>query len=185
LRFLFLAGVASALHGAVIFTFENESNVTPFTDTIGGLSATFESSGDPFAVGNGGSFFSFTFNDQFTLLGPAAIVTLTVSFMPDLSSVSMNFGTVSATAFNLSAFENGTLVGTASVTGARQGFTFPEGIITFNGGVFNSIQLTTSAQGFAIDNLSVDPAVPEANSLWLFLSGAAVMFVCMRRRRTI
>jgi hypothetical protein len=185
LRFLFLAGVASALQGAVIFTFDNEQfSSTPFTDTVGNLSATFKSSGDPFTVDNGGTFFSFAANG-FILLGPATTVTLTVSFIPELSSVSMNFGTVSATAFNLSAFENGTLVGTASVTGARQGFTFPEGIITFNGGVFNSIQLTTSAQGFAIDNLSADPAVPEANSLWLFLSGAAVMFVCMRRRRTI
>lgn len=57
----FLAGVVSAVQEAVIFTFENESNATPFTDTVGGLSVTFESSGDPFAVGNGGSFFSFTF----------------------------------------------------------------------------------------------------------------------------
>src|SRR5437868_2573407 len=107
LRFLFFAGVASALQGAVIFTFDNEQfSSTPFTDAVGNLSATFKSSGDPFTVDNGGTFFSFAGNG-FILLGPATTVTLTVSFIPDLSSVSMNFGTVSTTAFNLSAFENG------------------------------------------------------------------------------
>ena len=183
-RFLLLAGAASALHATVIFTFENDSGkATPFLDTVAGLTVNFTSSGAAFQVGNHPNFFTFS-NGQI-LLGPAAVVTLSLNFNSDLSSVSMNFGTATANVFNLSAFENGTLIGMASQTGTVQiSGGFPEGMIGFSGGTFNAIQLTTSAQGFAIDNLAAEP-IPEANSFWLFLSGAAILFGCLRVGRAI
>jgi hypothetical protein len=60
-------------------------------------------------------------------------------------------------------------VGSAASTGTFvPGFTFPEGEISFAGGTFNRIEISSTAAGFAVDNINVTPAsapVPGTFSL--------------------
>jgi len=72
----------------------------------------------------------------------------------------------------LDAYENGTLVGSASAVRVIEPSGFPEGTITFNRATFNSIVLNppgrVPTEYFAIDDVSVVTGVtPEPSCLVL------------------
>jgi len=162
-----------------VFNFDADlfDKPTPFSDTVGGVEATFTSSGDPggFAV----TPFSFSSLTGNVLLapGPAGLnnLTLTIVFSGVQTSISMNFATNSeiGTLFKLDAFNGTSAVGSAAATGIiPSGFSFPEGVISFSGSAFNSVVLSSpEALDFAIDNVTVK-VVSEPGSLLLLLFGA-------------
>lgn len=155
---------------------------TPLVLSDGGVTATFTSPG--------GNFFAFpvgglavTMSGNLLIHGAdASPDTLTVAFSAPQSVLSVQFllNTQSAvTPFSLTAFLGATQVGTSSATGAL--FTFTEGTLNFSGATFDRVVLTSAAQDFGIDNLTVRPAdVPEPGIITL-LAGAIVGLAARRR----
>lgn len=146
---------------------------TPLSLTNGGLTVTF-SSPDPgvFVVGN--SFFSALVGKMF-YDADSAFHTLGISFSAPINYLQFNFALDGAvtTQLNYSMFTGGlagTLVGSGSATGTIPGgFTYPEGLLSLSG-LFDAVQLTATAQDFAIDNLST---IPEPGMAAVILAGAA------------
>jgi hypothetical protein len=192
-----LAVVAAALAaGAVpafsdiVFTFNSDTigTATTFSDTVSGLTATFSSPADPggFEVGNPGPFappFSGYSLFDSLLSANATNIALDVAFSSNLSQVSMDFATDGSGPFDLSAYEGAALVGMATETGSiPTGHIYPQGVITFDGAVFDKLVLTAPSGNtpfFAIDNLD---AVPEPISLLLLLTLLAIVAVPLHRK---
>ena len=190
-----LAAVPAVWAGTVTFNFDSDATGKPtqFTDTTGGVSATFSSNGDPGGFAVGPSFFQSLTGQVLIDPGPAGLnnLTLTVLFSTTGSSVTLDFATNSRTGvpFDLSAFDGSTLVGTVSATGTIPGggFTFPEGVISFSGAAFNEIVLSApNAKDFAVDNIAFTsgPSVPEPSTALLMLIGGAAILTLARRRVT-
>jgi len=172
--------VAAAGASPILFTFDTDvvGKNTQFTDTVGGLSATFSgAAADPgaFGIASLSNFQTLTGN---VLIENAFNAILTISFDSPLSGISLLFATLDVVPIQLSAFLDGTPVGTPqSVSGTvPNGFMFPEGTISFVGGIFNQIQLAANPQ-FVIDNVSATLAtgVPEPASIPLIGLGLAVI----------
>jgi hypothetical protein len=191
--FVLVPGLSTLAHaGVVTFDFEADTGQsTLFADTVGGLTATFSSSADPggFNVLATGTFQSLTGNFLMDL-GPSPLV-LTIGFSAPLTDISMNFATSDVGTLSLNAYtggSGGTLVGSNSASGTvPAGFTLPEGVISFNGGTFDTVVLSATTTNFAIDNVAATdppPGVPEPGSL-LLCAGALVglSFLQFRRRR--
>jgi hypothetical protein len=73
-----------------------------------------------------------------------------------------------------------------STSATTTGFAFPEGALSFSGAAFTSIDLSTPASSFAIDNLVLDTAevaVPEPSSLAMLGAGLLGMWSFRRRQR--
>jgi hypothetical protein len=189
IRLIFAAGLlGTTAHAATIafnFDSDNLGTSTTFTDSSGGLSATFSSSADP----GGFVIYSSTFD---TLTGnvlgdpgPAGIdgLALTVNFSESVTAVTLNFATAdfsTPSPFTLTAYENGVQVGSNTSSGMfLNGFVFPEGEIAFQGAGFNSIVLSSPAMDFAVDNITV--ATPEPGTYALF--GTALMAIALPLRR--
>jgi hypothetical protein len=108
--------------------------------------------------------------------GPAGVdgLDLSINFSQNLSAVTLDFATAdfnTPSPFTLTAYENSTLVGSATSSGQfLGGFTFPEGEISFAGGSFNQLVLSSTAMDFAVDNINVASA-PEPAALGLFAAG--------------
>jgi hypothetical protein len=185
---------AAAAHGTTVFNFDNDSpgTATGFTDTVGGLSATFSSNDDPGGFVVYQSIFQTLTGNVLGDPGPAGQdgLMLSVGFNQALSAVALSFATSdfsTPSPLTLDAYYNGTLVGTATQTGQfLSGGTFPEGEIAFASGPFNSFTLSSTATDFAIDNIAVaNAAIPEPASLALFGLGLmlAGLPIIQRKRR--
>jgi PEP-CTERM motif len=173
---------------AVVFDFESnaQNTTTPFTDTIGGLSATF--TGSASVCSSTGFFATLSGNvliqslcGSTTEAGP-----LDVSFSSDLSGASFDFATAGGSSMvTLQAFENATLVSSATLTSTiPSGFFNGEGVASATG-MFNRL-LVTGSTVLALDNIDATPQssqVPEPASLALFGAGLAGAGLMWRRRK--
>jgi PEP-CTERM motif len=187
-----LVGVPVMRAGTVVFNFDSDPSgqATPFTDSSGGVLATFTSSGDPGGFGIAASFFETLTGQVLLDPGPAGLnnLTLSIVFSTTASAISMDFATNSmiGVPFDLAAYSGSTLVGTATATGSIPGgFTFPEGMITFNSASFDKVVLSApDAVDFAIDNVSLTtgPAVPEPATAFLMVFGGVAILALARRR---
>jgi hypothetical protein len=185
------ACLCSAANASTQFNFDNDTpgTSTGFTDTVNGLSATFSSSADPGGFVVYSSFFETLTGNVLGDPGPAGQngLALDVSFSQTLSALSLDFATAdfgTPSLFTLMAFENGNEVGTASSTGMLlPGFPFPEGEIAFAGADFNSIELSTPAPDFAIDNINVNTVAPTPEPSSLLLLGTGLLMLGFLARR--
>ncbi len=189
-----MALCCTAAHASSVVDFDFDSDAlgtsTTFTDTIGGLSATFSSSADP-----GGFVVYPTFFDTLTgnVLGDpgpafAFNIPLDVNFSQDLSAITLDFATGDFTTpspFTITAYENSTMVGSSTSTGQfLPGFDFPEGEITFDGGTFNNVVISTPSLTFAVDNVQVLPATaPEPGTFAMLAAGVCLSYLGVMRRR--
>ena len=186
--------VPAAAH-ATLFDFENIAlgTATNFTDTVGGLSATFTGSASVCAAG--GLFVTLAGHVEAQELcnnpaNGAQTGPLGISFSSDQSSVSFDFATVELVpgtpgALTVQAFENANLVATSVFNSTvPPGHPGGEGLASITA-TFNRLVLTgdTSDTLLAIDNIST-PAVPEPTSIAL-LGGGLAGFVLVRRRRKV
>jgi hypothetical protein len=176
-----LTASAPLVPAATVFNFDADTvgKGTPFTDTVGGLSATFSSSGDPGGFVIATTFFKALTGNVLFEPGPAGVnnLTLTVLFSVPQTNISLNFATNSAPGvlFNLNAFNNAAAVGSVSEAGViPPGFSFPEGLISFTGSTFNRVVLSSPALDFSIDNVTVNAGttVPEPGTLAFFMLAA-------------
>jgi hypothetical protein len=185
------ACLCSAANATTQFNFDNDNlgTSTNFTDTVNGLSASFSSSADPGGFTVMPSFFDTLTGNVLGDPGPAFEdgLALDISFSKTLSALSLDFATAdfgSPSLFTLVAFENGTQVGSASATGTvPDGFYFPEGEISFSGATFNSIELSTAAPDFAIDNINANIAAPTPEPSSLLLLGTGLLALGLLARR--
>jgi hypothetical protein len=175
---------------ATLFDFENTAvgTTTTFSDTIGGLTATF--TGSASVCASGGQFVSLTGNIEAQELCTAGVQTgpLGISFSSDQTSVSFDFATVEAAsgtpgALTVQAFENATLVSTSVFNSTVPlGNPAGEGLASITG-TFNRLVLTgdTSDTLLAIDNINT-PAVPEPASIAVLGAALAGLILAGRRR---
>ena len=185
----------AAAHASSVIDFDFDSDAlgtsTTFTDTEDGLSATFSSSADPGGFVVYPTMFETLTGNVLGDPGPAfaSNISLDVSFNQDLSAITLDFATadfVTPSPFTITAYENSTLVGSNTSTGEfLPGFTFPEGEITFEGGNFNNIVLSTPSPDFAVDNIQVLATAPEPGTLTMFAAGLFLTGAgAVRRRRS-
>jgi hypothetical protein len=195
-----MLGVPSVLSATpVTFTFDADAvgTLTSFTDTVGGLSATFSSSGDPGGFVVRPTILSAPESIGNVLYdpGPADLrnLVLFLTFSEDILSISMNFAnslfgddSFTAQTMYLRAFQNGIPVGTAAAVGASVGHVLfqLEGVLSFSGDPFNQVQLSSTGWYFAIDNVAVtsNASVPEPGSMLLLGTGLCAIGHGVRRR---
>ena len=193
LRHILAAGLlCTAANASTIFSFDNDTlgTTTAFTDVSNGLSATFTSSADAGGFVIYPSIFQTLTGNVLGDPGPAGAndLGLMVTFSQNLSAVTLNFATSDFTTpspLTLAVYENSNLVGSASATGMfLSNFTFPEGEIAFAGRPFNQLVITSTANDFAIDNLTVLPALaPEPAMAGLLGFGLLILsFTPLRRK---
>jgi hypothetical protein len=159
-------------------------SVTPFSDTVAGLEASFSSDGDPggFTIlDSAGNFETLTGNVLATSFPSDFNLSLTIDFSAPQTSISTPFATGLTTGvpfINLTAFNGASVVGSTSATGViPPGFDSPEGVISFSGPAFNSVVLSApTSLIFAIDNVTVASAAPEPSSLSLVALAGFVGF---------
>jgi hypothetical protein len=188
--FLPMALLCAAANADTVFNFDGDSlgTSTTFTDTVNGLSATFLSSADPGGFTVFPTMFDTLTGNVLGDPGPAFQdnLALDVNFSQDLSAITLDFATadfIAPSPFTLTAYENSVLVGSASTTGAfLPGFTFPEGEISFEGGAFNQVVISSTATDFAVDNLNVTPT-PEPGTLCLLGAGLILSGISSVLRR--
>jgi MYXO-CTERM domain-containing protein len=188
-----LSGTSSAT--PLLFDYGNTTSgttVTPFLQTVGGVTATFSSDQDPggFEVD---SSFAATFSGQIvdTSFGNATLATnLQIAFNAPIASISLPFLTDGSGPLELQAFQpEGPLIGSTSATGTVPSFPaqFPEGMISFSGRNIAAVRLTDPFDSaFAIGTLTVTltTSVPEPTaSEYLALGLAALGVACGVRRR--
>jgi hypothetical protein len=190
--FLAACALCVSANAATVFNFDGDSlgTSTSFTDTVDGLSATFSSPADPGGFIVYASMFSAVNGHVIGDPGPAGAnnLALSITFSQNIGALTLDFATAdfgSPSPLTLTAYENSNLVGSASATGnVPGGFLFPEGQVSFNGGTFNQLVVSSSAPDFAVDNINAT-AAPEPAPVALFgVSLLAFGIPALRRRST-
>ncbi len=148
---------------------------TPITLSSNGITAVFSAPGDPGGFQINPTFFSFPGNILYTPgINGQDFENLDIAFSQLVSEIHFNFATNGAgplTLIALSGGISGTQVGEVSVLGQPVLFFFPEGLLTFNGALFDTVKIIDSNDpNFAIGNVTVS-AVPVPAAVWLFGSG--------------
>jgi len=183
---------AAHASGVIAFNFDSDAlgTSTTFTDSVAGLSATFSSSADPGGFVVYPTMFETLTGNVLGDPGPAYSfnIPLDVQFSQGLSAITLDFATAdfsTPSPLTITAYENSTLVGSSTSTGEfLTGFIFPEGEITFEGGTFNNVVISTPSSSFAVDNIQVLGATaPEPGTLTLLAAGLLLTGVGAVRRR--
>jgi hypothetical protein len=157
-----------------VYNFESAfvGESTPFTSLSNGVIATFSSNGPDGEFAIYTSFFGTLSGN--VLLNPGPDVSpntvpydLRIDFDHDLDQVFLRYalnapvGTSVALRTLLSGEEVGSTIGIAS---AVVGSDFPEGSLTWSGGRFNQVILSSTALNLAVDDVSVEIA-PEPSAV--------------------
>ena len=103
---------------------------------------------------------------------------LGMQFSVPVKQISLDFAlnTSSTTIpLDLLAYSGVIILGSAGATGTiPSGFAYPEGVLSFTSSTpFSSIFLSTTAQDFAVDNVTVNTTIPEPCTALLIGSGLA------------
>jgi hypothetical protein len=192
IRFLLAAcALCVSANAATVFNFDGDSlgTSTSFTDTVDGLSATFSSAADPGGFVVYASMFNTLNGNVIGDPGPAGAngLALAINFSQNIGALTLDFATAdfgSPSPLTLTAYENSNLVGSVSATGnVPGGFLFPEGQVSFNGGTFNQLVVSSSAPDFAVDNINAT-AAPEPAPLALFGASLLALGIPALRRRS-
>ena len=190
LRVIIFIGCASLCHADVVFNFESnsQSELTPFTDTVNGLSATFSGPGAVCDVTN--AFVSLSGNaltQQYC--ETTGVGALKIAFSQNLGGISFDFATDNGTGTDtvtLRALKNGAMVGSVkfvSIVPPGSPLNEGEGVATFSG-LFNGIEFSSDTNsGVFIDNVAVRTTVPEPGTLG-FIGMAAALFSWTSLRRS-
>jgi hypothetical protein len=176
---------APAAPAQVLFDFETTPLFTfvPFSITQGGVTASFTSPDDNFFVGTG--FFSALTGNVLQDADPL-FSSLTIALGTPVPGIGLSFalddpGGFGGSTLTLEAFLGATPVGTVTAGGTvPPGFASPEGALSFFGGPFDSVVLTSTAPNFAIDNVFV---TPEPAAAVLTAGGLAALTGIGRLRR--
>jgi hypothetical protein len=173
------------------FDFEpvNTGVFTPFTYTVGGLTATFSSpldiTGPRFSVQSSATtFFNLSlFSGKYLYPNGLGVAPLVIRFNRPVANISLTFATAEfhiASRLFLSAYLGATAAGTVSAPGAYiAGDTYPQGTISFGAAVFDRVELSVPAQGtepavaFLVDSVRIHAISQEAS--WSFEEGAGGM----------
>jgi hypothetical protein len=182
--------LSTAANASIVFNFDtdNVGTSTSFTDTVGGLSATFSSAADPGGFVIYASMFDTLTGNVLGDPGPAGFdnLALDVSFGRDLNSLSLDFATSdfgTASPLTLTAYDNAKFVGSVQAMGTvPNGFTFPEGQISFAASPFNNIVISSTAMDFAVDNIAVTATPEPAFAPLLGLVFGAMVLLSLRAR---
>ena len=155
------------------FNFANDlGKYTSFADVSNGIVAAFVGDNDPgtFEVVPS-PFHSLGAN---TLVGTQNNPFLGIGFAQEIYSLYLDFSLIGPPSDYLVAlfYNNGQLVNVVGAQGQiPNGYQFPEGVLFASGPAFNLVVLGSTAQDFAIGNVSADATpVPEPGSIGLLLS---------------
>ena len=170
------------------FGFEDQSvgTVTPFSSTVGGLTAMFSSpDGGPFSVEP--SFFIALPHNVLLDADPDPHALL-IHFSRPLTSIALTFALNGAATntLTLTTLSGATVLGSATATGSIPiGRVYPEGFLVFTGAPFDNVRITATTPDFAVDDITVRAvsAVPEPATLALVLPGVVLLGLRVRRRR--
>ena len=167
--FALVLALGSASAANIAFDFDFESAPNPgggLAWTSGGLTATFTSPEVFFVVPS--PFQTLTGNVLASASGGPT--SLDISFDQDISSVMLSFALFESP-LTLEAYADLAPVGSTTATGTVEPDGFLEGTISFAGGPFNRIVLS-SASDFAIDNVT---PIPEPTPMLLISMGLATV----------
>jgi hypothetical protein len=171
-----------------LFNFNSDlvGTQTTFTDTNGGISATFSSPLDPGGFVVAPTFFLTLTRNVLLDPGPAGAsnIPLMISFSRNLTDIVMSFATDGTGPITVTAFENGTMVGSSTAIGIiPMGFSFPEGTISFVGADFNSVVLSATTPFFAVDNINATAVTPVGEPSSAALAGIAIFGLGLALKR--
>ena len=162
---------------ASVFDFESvpAGTTTPFSITEDGITASFSSPGTNDFFVTPGFFSTLTGN---TLLvadpGPDALF---INLSQPVTDLSLRFALNAPPSAEImvQAMLGSDVIGSASATGTIPPmFIFPEGVLTFSAGQFDSLTISSAANDFAVDDIAVTTsAIPEPGSLLLTAFGLA------------
>jgi hypothetical protein len=191
---MLLSGLAANAE-SITFDFEDVplGRVTSFTETKGGIVATFTTT-DPSGLDvyqNSGSFFPPPFMGHAVENGTGFPIIVTFS-MP-LESASVDFAMDNlqgiSTLFTMKAYSGGTggtLLATSGTLGTPPApLGFPQGTGTISALGFDTLVFSGPQPGLAIDNLTVSTAVsavPEPGTLSMLLIGLLAV-TCWNKRK--
>lgn len=174
--------------GPANYNFDNLFNFprTTFTDTQGGVQATFSSNDGSNAFGVSQSFLS-TMSGLVLSDSDSARHTLVISFSTITTSFSFLYGLddPSNTSFlSVNLFLGLSPVGSFTATGTiPNGDLYPQGLFSRSGVAFDSLQISSTAQNFAIDQLNTVNNLPEPGSLaMMFVAGLIAIAVGVGKR---